>query len=166
MSAIDAVNRAMVVVIGSIIVLLCFLIFYDVFARYFFASPTRFGYDLSIWLTATVAFLGGGYALLSGEHIRVDIFYATFSEKRKIFINFITYGSILLFALALFWFGGLRVLAYWEKGFIPVTGLKLPLWIQWSIVPVSGVLLGLQCLVSFARDVYVLFTGNKLEGHQ
>ena len=46
------------------------------------------------WYAFSLVFLlGAGYALKYGEHVRVDVFYSTWSPKRKALIDFL--GSVL-----------------------------------------------------------------------
>ncbi len=149
-------------VTGFMIVFLSFLVFYDVIARYFFSSPSRWGFDLSTWLTGMAAFLAGGYVLFLNEHVRVDIFYSEFSDRVKSIIDIFTAVFIFLIVIALVWTGGARVLSYYESGAISSTGLSVYLWVKWLMLPVGGLLLGLQALVNLINDIYTAITGKKL----
>ncbi|MDR7075745.1 TRAP-type C4-dicarboxylate transport system permease small subunit [Neobacillus niacini] len=160
---INYINQQMYVVIGVIITFLSLMIFYDVIARYFFERPTRFGFDTSVWLTAVMAFIGGGYAILKNEHVRVDMYYAKFSDKGKAIVDLISHLFIFLTVIALVFWGGQHVLDLYKKGVVATTGLNIPMWIKWSILPIGGTLLGLQALVTLFKDIYLLITGRKYE---
>jgi TRAP-type mannitol/chloroaromatic compound transport system permease small subunit len=62
----------------------------------------RYGFNLGwIWLQESVLYchailfmLGCSYALLHDEHVRVDIFYRRFSEKKKALVNIL--GHLIL----------------------------------------------------------------------
>lgn len=161
--SINFINQLMSIIIGLIIAFLSIVIFYDVVSRYLFDSPTSFGYDTSIWLTGAIAFISGGYVVMKDEHIRVDIFYEKFSERRKSIVNLITHIFIFLTVFVLIWFGGAHVLKLYEQGIIATTGLNIPIWIKWIIVPIGGLLLGLQALVTLIKDIYLLITGQVFE---
>ena len=73
----------------SLVILMC----YDVFMRYFFASSKAWILELEWHLFALIFLLGASYALREDKHVRVDIFYANFSNKKKAIINLI--GTVL-----------------------------------------------------------------------
>lgn len=161
---INFINNQMYFVIGGIIVFLSIIVFYDVVARYFFNASTSFGFDTATWLTALAALLGGGHVQLKDEHIRVDILYEKFSDRKKSIVDLITHFFILVMVITLIWFGGSQVLNLYEQGSVASSGLNIPLWIKWTIIPIGGFLLGLQMLVTLFMDLYFLITGQKLEG--
>ncbi|MDT8862968.1 TRAP transporter small permease [Alkalihalobacillus sp. MEB130] len=159
---ITKINQSMLIVGGVVLALLSLVVFYDVIARYFFNSPTRFGFDLSTWLTGIAAFLTGGYVLLHNDHIRVDVFYERFSDRIKSLVEVITGIFILLIVIALVWYGGARVIQLYESGSVASTGLNISLWIKWSILPIGGLLLGLQATINLIRSIYNVCTGKRL----
>lgn len=162
MRFVTQINRAMLYVTGLMVLLLTFFIFYDILMRYFFASPTRYGFDLSTWLTATIGFLSGGYGLLKNDHIRVDLFYANFSERTKSIVDILAGLCIFIMVIVLIRYGGGHVLHLYQTGSIASTGFNIALWIKWLIVPVGGILLGLQAMVNLINDISVLITGQVL----
>lgn len=163
MHIISSVNKSIYVLIGAIVCLLTVIVFYDVVARYFFNKPSSFGYDLSIWLTSVLAFTGGGYAVLKDEHIRVDLFYERYSVRQKAILELFTSILVLLLAYVLVKTGTDRVILLFNNGGVASTGFNIPLWIKWAIVPIGGLLLGLQGLVTLINKIYFLFTGKELE---
>lgn len=160
---INYINRQMYIVIGVIISFLSIMIFYDVIARYLLKKPTRFGFDLSVWMTGIMAFIGGGYAQLKNEHIRVDVFYEKFSEKGKRLTDLLSHLFIFTTVIALVWYGGAHVLKLYQQGTVATSGFNIPFWIKWIIMPLGGLLLGLQAMVTLFKDIYYLFTGRKFE---
>lgn len=161
MNAIDTVNRAMFFILGLFIVLASIVVFYDVIARYFFGESSKFGFDLSIWLTAACAFLGGGYLIANNGHIRVDFFYERFSTGMKGCFNFITHLFVLIMAILFFWLGGEHVMSLYTRGSIATSGFNIPLWVKWLIVPAGALLLGLQTLVVLVKEIYSSVTGKR-----
>ena len=58
----------------------------------------------AIYLHALVIFLGSAAALLAGEHVRVDIFYAKMRTKNKALVDFIGFYALLMpFCLIIIW---------------------------------------------------------------
>ncbi|GHU65810.1 C4-dicarboxylate ABC transporter permease [Clostridia bacterium] len=162
MKGIDSCNRFLFWVVGISIIFATFLVFLDVILRYLFRTVTTFGYDLSIWMTAVIALIGGGYITLIREHIRVDIIYLKLSEKGQNIINLIVYMMILFLAVIMIGYGFERVAFYFDKGSVAMSGFNIYIWIKWLIVPISGIFLGMQAASEFIKDSYFLKTGQKM----
>ena len=157
---IDAVNRWMFALLSVFIVICTLIVFYDAITRYSVGKPSRFGFDLSVWLTAAGAFLGGGYMILKDEHIRIDFLWEKFSERGKLWVALLTHLFVLFVAFIFVWIGGEYVLTLMERGYKSTSGLNVPLWVKWSILPLGALLMGLQTLAVLVKDIYRLATGN------
>lgn len=160
---INWINEQMYIVIGLCITFLAAMIFYDVIARYFFNRPTSFGYDTTLWVTGLMAFMGGGFALLKNEHVRIDLFYEKFPDRVKAYVDLFSHIFLFIIIIALVWSGGGLVLGYFKEGTVATSGLNIPLWVKFIIVPLGGILLGLQGLVNLIKDVYFIVTRRKFE---
>jgi TRAP-type mannitol/chloroaromatic compound transport system permease small subunit len=79
-----------------ILVLLVLLVVYDASARYMFSSGSIALQELEWHLFDLIILFGISYTLQQNAHVRVDIFYASYSEKTKAIINII---SALFFIL-------------------------------------------------------------------
>ncbi|MEN8303185.1 MAG: TRAP transporter small permease subunit [Campylobacterota bacterium] len=79
-----------------IVALLVLLVVYDATARYLFSTGSIALQELEWHLFDVIILFGIAYTLRENAHVRVDIFYATYSEKTKALINII---SSLLFIL-------------------------------------------------------------------
>ncbi|MBV5279089.1 MAG: TRAP transporter small permease subunit [Campylobacteraceae bacterium] len=64
-------------------------IFYDVFMRYLFKSGSIAMQEMEWHLFSVIILLGTSYALKEESHVRVDVLYTHFSEKKKALINII-----------------------------------------------------------------------------
>lgn len=64
---------------------------YEVVARYVFQAPTIWVYETSNMVNGASFMLGCAYALLKGAHVRTDIFWERFSERRKGVIDLVSY---------------------------------------------------------------------------
>jgi TRAP-type mannitol/chloroaromatic compound transport system permease small subunit len=64
---------------------------YEVAARYLFNAPTIWVFEASYMVNGSAFMLGCGYALLKGAHVRTDIFWDNFSERRKGLIDLASY---------------------------------------------------------------------------
>ena len=64
-------------------------IFYDVFMRYLFKSGSIAFQELEWHIFSLIILLGTSYALKEDGHVRVDILYTKFSEKKKALVNIV-----------------------------------------------------------------------------
>jgi len=61
----------------------------DVITRYLFKFTFIWITELEIYFFGILFMLGGGYTLKHEKHVRVDLFYARLSEKKKAWVNLI-----------------------------------------------------------------------------
>jgi TRAP-type mannitol/chloroaromatic compound transport system permease small subunit len=67
------------------------IITYEVVSRYLFNAPTVWVYEASSMVNGSAFMLGCAYALYKGAHVRTDIFWERFSERRKGTIDLVSY---------------------------------------------------------------------------
>ena len=130
----------------------------------------RYGFNIgSILMQETVTYmhgslflLGAAYALKTGAHVRVDIFYRSFSSRAQAWINSLG-GIIFLLPLCAF-----IIASSWdyvgeswamressaEPGGIPAVYLLK------SLIPLAAFTLGLQCLAEILRNALFLTEGK------
>ncbi len=93
--------------LSSILFLLLLLnVVYDVIMRYVFNDVSIAFQEMEWHLFASVFLLGVPYAIKSGGHVRVDVFYERLSYKAQSIIDII--GTLLFlfpFCLLVAWFG-------------------------------------------------------------
>ncbi len=89
-----------------VLLLLVLLIVYDALARYLFATGSVALQELEWHLFDVVILLGIAYALREDVHVRVDIFYASYSQKTKALLGVISsLFFVLPFSLLLVYIG-------------------------------------------------------------
>lgn len=74
-------------------ILMVLIISLDVIIRYLFKFTFIWIIELEIYLFGFMFLLGSGYALKYEKHVRVDVFYSKFSQKKKAFIDLL--GGLL-----------------------------------------------------------------------
>ena len=67
------------------------IITYEVFARYLFRAPTAWVFESSYMINGAAFMLGCAYALLKGAHVRTDIFWENYSERKKGIVDLLSY---------------------------------------------------------------------------
>src|SRR6187401_1556487 len=77
--------------IALAMLLLVVIITYEVVVRYLFNAPTVWVFEASNMLNGSSFMLGCAYALYKGAHVRTDIYWEKFSERKKGIIDLISY---------------------------------------------------------------------------
>jgi len=129
----------------------------DVFARYLFRIGTVWLQELHWHLLAPVALFGVSYALLSGEQVRVDVFYERFPAIVKRAIEVV--GGLLLVGIGLYvaWLSLPWVDMSWRRGEGSPNPGGLPYrFILKSLIPIGFLLLAIQGLAHALRHGFGL----------
>lgn len=162
-SYIDLVNVFVARVAKWLFLILALIIFYEVFMRYIFNSPTIWVYDLSYMLNGSAFVLGMGYTLLMKKHVRVDVFFNKFKKRTQSLLNMIftillfypTFG-ILLYKL-IPW-----VLASWATQEKATGSFWMPpIYPLKTILLLAVILLILQGISEFIKDCLTFFGDKK-----
>ena len=142
--------------------LLVWLICIDVLMRYFFNFTLIWIVELETYFFALIFLMGGAYAFKHDKHVRVDVFYADYSPKKKAWVNLI--GGLLFLlpwctvAVIVIWRYFSFSWSWGEKSAQPgglpaVYVLKFFLWLGFF-------LLLLQALASVLRSILVIRGGE------
>jgi TRAP-type mannitol/chloroaromatic compound transport system permease small subunit len=113
--------------------------------------------ELQWYLFSAVFLLCGGYALLSGSHVRIDVILGRFSRRTQVWVDvlgtifFLLPTSLLLLYLS--WPVFLRAVA---QGEVSMNAGGLPTWPARLLVPVGFALLTLQGLSELVKRIAFL----------
>lgn len=135
----------------------------EVVARYAFASPTVWAWDMTNFLMAGCGFMAGAYALHVKAHVRIDILVQRFSARTQAIISLVT---ALFFFMALVNFTWQATgKAIWSIGILETTNTDwapavYPLRI---IMPIGCFMLILQGLADFIRN-FGIAIGRPIKG--
>ncbi|WP_187830410.1 TRAP transporter small permease subunit [Siccirubricoccus phaeus] len=162
MRAIDTVNLWIGRVVALLILVLTILITYEVTLRYGFSAPTVWGTELSTYLFATFILLGGGFALLHGDHVRMDVVYSRFSPRGRAILDILTAPFALLYCAVLVIEGSAMVAEAMASGRRTSTDWAALLWPWLLALPVGAGLLTLQVLANLVRDAVRATLGREL----
>lgn len=156
---------------GLLLVILTFVILYDVVGRKFFNTGSVKLQEIEWHLHGAIAVLGFGYAYTRNAHVRIDIFARRMSDRLKIKLEL---WGILLFLipgmLILAWYGYNFAERSFLRGEVAPGGLGLShRWIVKSLVPVSallticgGLAVALRCLLVLRGEKDTVFESKGL----
>jgi len=143
-----------------LIVVMMMATVYEVVARYVFHGPTIWSLEINRFLLAAITAFGGGYALLRGSHVKVDLVYARFGDRRKAIIDLATSVLFFTFIGALLWKSAGIALSSLEIRETNATLFAPPVYPLKIALALGFLIILLQGLAKFIRDINTAITGK------
>ncbi len=144
------------------IVLMTFVIGYEVFVRYVLNDPTSFAYDISYIMFGTLFMMAGAYTLSRDGHVRADVFYRLWRPRTQAWLELVLY--------ILFFFPGVTALvvagfdyasASWSYQEVSsASPANIPIFQLKAVIPAAGGLLLLQGLAQVCRCILCIREGE------
>ncbi len=138
---------------------------YECVSRYLFNAPTVWVLEASYIANGSAFMLGCGYALLKGAHVRTDMLWEKYSERRKGTIDFASY--LILFYPVMITFMVISMDDAWYSFSIGETSEQTPwrpiLWPFRAAVPLAALLLMIQGVSETMKSWYQIRTGQEFE---
>jgi TRAP-type mannitol/chloroaromatic compound transport system permease small subunit len=143
------------------ILLMTFVIGYEVLVRYAFNDPTSFAYDLSYMMYGTLFMMAGAYTLSRDGHVRADVLSRLWKPKTQARLELVLY--------ILFFFPGILALIFacfdyarasWT--YMEVSSASpadVPIFQLKSVIPAAASLLLLQGIAQICRCLICIRTG-------
>ncbi len=159
---VDKVSSWVGQVFSWLIVLLTFLISWEVFSRYVLNAPNPWSFDLMIMKYGTAFMMAGAYTLAKNGHVRGDVLYGFFPPRLQAGLDLILYFVFFIpGVVALVWAG----YTYAEESFAinehsTLTANGPPLYPFKMVIPISGALLLVQGVVEIIRCIICLRDGE------
>lgn len=141
----NAITRFAARTIMWLLLVMALVQFGVVILRYVFGINYIFMQESITYMHGAVFLIAGGYALLTDDHVRVDIFYRGASEKRKALIDFLgTYLLLFPVCLVLLWTGSPYVASSWavQEGSTETSGIQA-VYLLKTLIPFFAVLLAM-----------------------
>jgi TRAP-type mannitol/chloroaromatic compound transport system permease small subunit len=119
----------------------------NVFLRYGLSIGYIWAQELEWWLLVPLTLFGMSYALRHGEHVRVDVLFANFSDRAKDAINAFSAVLAMIFSALVVWLSIGFVEQSWTIGEgSPNPGGLNALYLIKAMIPLGFALLFLQSL--------------------
>ena len=162
---VDSFNDIFGKVVSLAMIFLVLSISYECFSRYLFNAPTMWVFETNYMVNGSVFMLGCAYALLKGAHVRTDIFWDGFSERKKGMIDFWSY--LLLFYPTLLIFFIISADDAWFAYRLGERSEQTPwrplLWPFRAAVPAMALLMMIQGISETLKSWYRLRTGREFQ---
>jgi len=119
----------------------------NVLLRYMFSYGTVWAQELEWHLLAPLILFGMSYALLHGEHVRVDVLYAQFSPRKKLYVDLLSAALSIAISLIIIWLSMKYLQQSWVIGEQSSDPGGLPYrWLLKALIPLGFLFLILQSL--------------------
>jgi len=174
MHAVEKTNIFVGKVMVYALLLAILVISFEVIVRYVFNLPTNWGHESMVLLFAILYVTLGGYCYYYRAHVRVDVFWASRSERTRALLDLCTSVFFFLYTITFtytswnfYWssqtmLGGGTVFGINIPGEMSFTDWGPPLYCVKFMMPLAGVLFVLQGINWFIRDLHMVFTGRKM----
>jgi TRAP-type mannitol/chloroaromatic compound transport system permease small subunit len=127
----------------------------NVMLRYVFHTGSVWSQELEWHLMAPICLFGMSYALRHGEHVRVDVMFARFSERNKLLVEFISALLLMAICLIVIWLSYNYVMQSWlnNEGSANPGGIPAR-YILKGLIPLGFALMFVQGLGQAIRYYY------------
>jgi TRAP-type mannitol/chloroaromatic compound transport system permease small subunit len=138
------------------IIMLVGILLIEAFTRTVFNAPRIWAVELATFTLGAYFLIGGGYTLLRGEHVRMDIFYSRWSLRKRAIVDLATFPTAIIY-LVVCVLGGINSIEFsLRTNHHSVTLWAPPLAPIKIIITIACVLLLLQVVASMFRDVSII----------
>ncbi len=165
MRGLEAVTSAISEVMGRIgwfLILYCMAFgVSDVFMRYVLNAPSQW---IGTTLQAAMVLLactGGVYALQHDSFVKLDLFYANASDRKKAILDILTAPFAVLFLVVLIWKGYDAAALSLKLNQKTPTAIPIPIYPIKFAIPLSGCLVLLIIIKHFLQDIQTAFGRRK-----
>ena len=150
---ISATNRVVGVFAMYLIFVMMGILLFASLSRTLFNTPHIWAVEMAQFTMAAYYMLGGGFSLLIGSHVRMDVLYGNWTPKRRAVTDAFT-SICLIFYLGVLLAGGLSSteysLMYSQRHYSswgpPISPIKI-------IMVIGIILMLLQSIASFFTDI-------------
>lgn len=166
--AIDGLTHWTGYLFALIVIPLVFANVAEVFMRYVLDSPTVWALDTTVMSYGSLFMLGSAYALLKGAHVRTDMLWEKFSDRKKGIIDSIAFIVFFLPSMAVLFyisFGEFQYAIEIDEKSTATTWQPI-LWPFRAVVPLAALLLFLQGISELLKSLWAARTGQMLVHHE
>jgi len=151
--AVDAVNKVVGTFAMYLVFMMIAILLYEPVARNLFGKSSIWAVEMAQFTMAAYYLLGGGFSMILRGHVRMDLLYGRWSEKKKATYDVFT-GLFLIFYLVFLLYG-----AYSSTEYAVMYGQRnrsawAPYMAPIKIIMATGILLMLlQAIAQFFKDL-------------
>jgi len=147
--------------VGWLLLLYCMLFgVTDVFLRYAMNMPSQWIGTTMQAAMVLLACAGGAYALKHDAFVKLDVFYANATRRRKAVLDVLTAGFSVLFLVVLIWKGVEAAQLSFRLNQMTPTAVPIPIAPIKSAIPLGAAVVLVIVIRQFIRDVHTILTDD------
>ncbi len=151
--SVDALNKAVGQFSMYLVFVMMGILLFESISRTLFDRPHIWVVEIAQFTMAAYYLLGGGYSMIIKGHVRMDLLYGRWSEKRQALADVIT-APMLIFYLGFLLYGGISsteyAITYKQVNYTPWAPPLAPIKI---IMTIGILLMLLQAIARFFKDI-------------
>lgn len=162
--SIDTLNNFIGKVGAWSVILLTFLVVYEVISRRFLGAPTIWTYETITMIYGFHFMIVAAYALVHKSMVSVDILYEKLTLKKQAILDIVTYCILFFpFVISIFYISIGYAHYSWSTKEVSTSLFAPPLYPIKTIIPIAFGLLMLQGISEVLKRVYILIKGERYE---
>jgi TRAP-type mannitol/chloroaromatic compound transport system permease small subunit len=142
---VDALNERIGLIANWLVLVACVVSAGNALMRYGFSMSSNAWLEIQWYLFAGIVMLGASHTLRVNEHVRVDVFYARYGERARLWLDLV--GGILFLlpmAVIIGWLSWPLFANAWQIGEVSGNAGGLLRWPVKILIPLGFLLLTLQ----------------------
>jgi len=141
---------------GVCATLLIVLVLSEIIRRTFFNSSFLWTFEISSWLLVAFAFLGMGYTLQSGGHVRITLLASRLPRRIQTWLELVLslISAAMFIYFTIFLFEGM--VSTYQMGEVGTSVLEPPIWLIWAAAVVGLSIFSLQFVGIFLESLIKL----------
>jgi TRAP-type mannitol/chloroaromatic compound transport system permease small subunit len=162
LSSIDNINDIVGRNVSFLIIVITGFTVFEVIARFAFSYPTMWTQQSTGFAVGIFVLLGGGFCLLHHDHITIDLIYSHLTTKRKAMVDLATSLLAFLFVGVLLVYSTIWAWESVQVRELSITVWGPPLYPIKVFVPIGSLLLFLQLIAKFIRDLRIVIVNERV----
>ena len=142
-------NRILAFSSAAMLAAMTVIAFYQVVTRYVFNSPSSWSEELLTYTFSWTSMLAATLVFGERDHMKLSFFSDKVKGRNGVILAIATEAVICVFSVLVLIFGGIAIV---NLTMTQVTAsLGIPMGIVYCIMPVSGVLISIYCILNIAE---------------
>ncbi len=153
--SVDSISTIVGHIVKYLILIMIGILTYEAISRTVFNHPDKWALEMTEFVNGAYYLLGGAFVLLIGGHVRMDVFYEKFSQRKKAVVDIITFVFSFVYLIGLLLGGASSTffaLRYGQKNYSawgpPIAPMKI-------IALVGIILMLLQVISELIKDISI-----------
>jgi TRAP-type mannitol/chloroaromatic compound transport system permease small subunit len=158
---IDNISQKTGVAVSLLVFPMIACVVYEVTMRYFFHNPTEWVFEMTLFLYAASVVLGGCYVHKEHGHVGMDVLYLRLSTRKRAMLDVVTSFIFFAFIGVLLVMSTKMAIGSWAIGARTDSTWGPPVYPIITTIPIAALLLLLQGVAKFIRDLHLAITGKE-----